>query len=851
MTTPPIHVTILRKGDSLLLDLDEVGALIPRSETQVDAAFLQELTTAVLRIATPGYGRRDSAPGSASPFVANAGTTLRALQQIGGLIFSHLFTEAARERLRETKTGDLYLRLDEQLIQIPWELGFDGEHFLATKFRVARQVITGAPVFRNGAAPEQTQSLKILLIVDPTETLPEAEQEAKLLCALLDTLPQVEVTLLGGRYVQKISLLAELAEHDLVHFAGHSYYDPQTPSKSGWRLHEGILTAEELSKCRHPPQLVFSNSCQAAVTAAWRETATYTGQTFGLGSAFLLAGVKNYIGTFWLVDDAESRRFATIFYQQLLSGASLGSALLAARHSLIQEQGWDSLTWASYVLYGDPTYTLISAEQLPSRAFLSVNQDDVPSPAAAIVVTPPTTIPTTQPNLETSVTPQYRKRRFRHFFLWAASLGLLVLGVSWLFFAASPLSLWQRSAFLPSHSDRPLPLPDKPSLVVLPFTNLSPDPEQEYFSDGMTEDLITDLSKLSNLFVIARNSAFSYKGKTATPEQISHELGVRYLLTGSVRKADERVRITAQLVDATTNASLWAERYDRPWHDIFALQDDISRHIVAALQVRIAPDEQQRLTTIPTGNLEAYDYVLRGWALYGRLTERAIVQARQLFAQATQLDPHYAEAYAALSATYLLEWTWQWQQTPQTLEQALFLAQKAIALNDSLSPAHMILGNVYLWKKEYERAVAAAERAIALDPNDAEGYATLAEIFTWVGKPTEAIAWVQQAIRLNPRATTSYLWILGHAYRLAGQYEAAITVQREVIQASPMHLGAHIEVAVNASELGRAAEARAEVANILRMNPQTSLTSLRQSLPYKDPAIRERLLAHLSKAGLR
>ena len=625
---------------------------------------------------------------------------------------------------------------------------------------------------------------------------------------------------------------------------GTSFYDPRTPSKSGWRLHDSILTAGELSKCSHPPQVVFSNSCQAGATAEWSGKYGYEGQAFGIGSAFLLAGVKNYIGTFWEVDDEESRLFATTFYQNLLSGLSLGTALLAARHAIIQQKGWNSLTWASYVLYGDPAFTLLSSGQEKAPSVSSF----IDSPSAPIVITGQVNHPAVSAT-ELPLSFPLRGKRFSSR-SWFVSLGLLFLTASVLFFTPVLQHFHQPQMPGSTQNDHSLPYPNKPSLVVLPFLNLSHDPEQEYFSDGISEDLITDLSKLSNLFVIARNSAFFYKGKMTKPEQISRELGVRYILAGSVRKADKRVRITAQLVDTTTNSPLWAERYDRPWQDIFTLQDEITSKIVAALRVQIAPEEQRRLNRIPTNNLEAYDLFLRGWTLYGQLTEEATLQARQLFEQATQLDSNYADAYAALAATYLLEWTWQWQQTPQTLDRAMSLAQQAVSRNDSLSLAHMVLGNVFLWQKEYDRAIATTEKAIALDPNDAEGCATLAEILTWVGKPDEAIEWVQKAIRLNPRASTSYLWILGHAHRLAGRYEAAIAVQREVLQNSPTHIGAHVELAASASELGHEGEARAEVAEIVRISPQISLDSLRRSLPYKDQAIREHLLAHLSTAGV-
>jgi len=845
MEKTPIHLTVLRKGDSLIIDLDEVGALIPRSETQVESPFLQELTGTVMRLATLGYGRSINVASSGNITSLQPGTVIHDLQQVGGLIFSHLLTEPARNRLRTAETVNLYLRLDEQLMQIPWELCFDGEQFLITKFPVGRQVITGAPIPQSVRTQEQNESLKILLLVDPTETLPEANKEAQLLCTLLDNIPQVEVSLLGGKQIQKIPLLAELQEYDLVHFAGHSFYDPHTPSKSGWRLHDSILTAGELSKCRHPPQVVFSNSCQAGATAEWSGNSGPEGQALGIGSAFLLAGVKNYIGTFWEVDDEESRLFATTFYQGLVSGFSLGTALLAARHAIIRQKGWNSLTWASYVLYGDPAFTFLSPKQESTQSVSLV----IDSPTAPTATTTQINNSTAAISTEPPLPPLPREKRFSGRF-WFVSLGLFFLTVSVLFFTPVFQPFRQRQLPDAPQNAPSLPYPNKPSLVVLPFLNLSNDSEQEYFSDGISEDLITDLSKLSNLFVIARNSAFSYKGKTVKPGQISKELGVRYVLEGSVRKADNRVRITAQLVDTTTNSPLWAERYDRLWQDIFTLQDEITSKIIAALRVQIAPEEQRRLHRIPTSNLEAYDLFLRGWTLYGHLTEEATLESRRLFEQATQLDPHYADAYAALAATYLLEWTWQWQQTSQTLDRAMSLAQQAVSLNDSLSLAHMVLGNVFLWQKEHDRAIATTEKAIALDPNDAEGCATLGEILTWVNKPDQAIEWTQKAIRLNPQASISYLWILGHAHRLAGRYEAAMAMQREVLRQSPTHIGAHVELAVNASELGHEGQARAEAAEIRRISPQISLESLRRSLPYKDQALLEHVLAQLSKAGL-
>jgi adenylate cyclase len=266
-------------------------------------------------------------------------------------------------------------------------------------------------------------------------------------------------------------------------------------------------------------------------------------------------------------------------------------------------------------------------------------------------------------------------------------------------------------------------LPEKPSIAVLPFTNMSGDPEQEYFSDGMTEDLITDLSKLSGLFVIARNSVFTYKGKAVEVAEVSRKLGVRYLVEGSERKAGNRVRINAQLVDATTGGHLWAERYDRELQDIFALQDEVTQKIVLALKVKLTAEEQTRFCQAPTSNLDAYDSFLRGQAYFWRLTREANIQARQLFEKAIELDPQYAGAYAVPSRTYFIEWLLQWSQDPQVLAQGFALAQRAVVSNDSLPLAHTMLGIAYVLQKQHEQAIAEGERAITLDPNYADGYA--------------------------------------------------------------------------------------------------------------------------------
>jgi TolB-like protein/class 3 adenylate cyclase/Flp pilus assembly protein TadD len=400
-----------------------------------------------------------------------------------------------------------------------------------------------------------------------------------------------------------------------------------------------------------------------------------------------------------------------------------------------------------------------------------------------------------------------------------------------------------------------LPLPDKPSIIILPFTNMSNDPEQEYFNDGITEDITTDLSKISSLFVIARNSAFTYKGTAVKVQDVSREMGVRYVLEGSVRKAADQVRITAQLIDATTGGHLWSECYDRPLKDIFTLQDEIRQKIVTALKVKLTPEEQERFKHAPTDNLEAYDYFLRGQesgfrALWEGKKE-ANVQARQLVEKAIELDPQYAGAYAGLGASCWLDVLYSWtKDRTQSLEQAFTMLQRASALNDSLSLPHRMLGHISLQKKQHDQAIVEAEQAVALDPNYADAYVTLGSILPFAGRPEEAIGVMEKAMRLNPRHPPSYLSTLGFAYTVAGRYEEALAPLKKSLTLNPNFAPAHITLTACYAELGRLEEARTEMAESLRLIPHWSLEVAKQSFPYKDPAVLERFLAAWRKAGL-
>ncbi len=356
-------------------------------------------------------------------------------------------------------------------------------------------------------------------------------------------------------------------------------------------------------------------------------------------------------------------------------------------------------------------------------------------------------------------------------------------------------------------------LPDKPSIAVLPFTNMSGDPEQEYFSDGITEDLITDLSKISGLFVIARNSVFTYKGEPVKVEKVGQELGVRYVLEGSVRKSNNQVRITAQLVDANTGGHLWAERYDRKLEDIFALQDEVTQKIVSVLSVKLTEDEQmcRSCKCKETCNMEAYDYYLKGLEHFSRITHESNIEARQMFEKSLEMDPQYAPAISQLGETYLYDWTYGWEDNLQLLEEAFKHAQRALAIDDSLSDAHCLLGHVYLWKREHQKAISETEKAISLEPNNADWLVGLGDILAWDGRPEKAIELIKKALRLNPKHPGSYLWSLGHPHFLMKQYEEAISSFNRALNLNPNFHPSNFYLAAIYSELRQTKKARAQI----------------------------------------
>jgi adenylate cyclase len=396
------------------------------------------------------------------------------------------------------------------------------------------------------------------------------------------------------------------------------------------------------------------------------------------------------------------------------------------------------------------------------------------------------------------------------------------------------------------------PLPENPSIAVLPFINMSGDPGQEYLSDGLTEELITSLSKIPDLFVIARNSTFTYKGKSVKVQQVGQDLGVRYVLEGSVRKIGDRIRIMTQLIDSATGRHLWAERYDRDLKDIFALQDEITLKILTALQIRLTEGEQARMLAKGTDNLAAYLKFLQGREYVYRLDKDANVLGRQICEELIALEPGFAGPYVVLALSHIIDaWYGSSRSPAETLTKAMELAQKAVGLDDSLAAAHGILSFVFTMKREHQKAIAEGERAVVLNPNGADAYVYLAMALTFGGRPEEAIPLFEKAIRLNPIPPIGYFLQLAIAYRETHQFEDSIAAYKKVLHRSPNNLFAHIGLAGTYSLLGHEKEARAAAKEVLRINPKFSLEYFAETLPYKNKVDKEFLIDALRKAGLK
>jgi adenylate cyclase len=418
----------------------------------------------------------------------------------------------------------------------------------------------------------------------------------------------------------------------------------------------------------------------------------------------------------------------------------------------------------------------------------------------------------------------------------ALAVLVIIIGVTVWQFKLRPLPIEPASV-----EKMTLPLPDKPSIAVLPFDNLSGDPAQDYLSDGLTDEIIAILSRVPKIFVIARNSTFTYKGKPVKVQQVSEELGVRYVLEGSVKKAENRIRITAQLIDAINGLHLWAKQYDRNLEDLFAVQDEITKKIITAMQVKLTEGDRALTAAKGTENLEAYlkylqanEYIYKsnreGMALAGKLAEEAIA-----------LDPGYGMPYVVLA---MINISGFWLDTGKSQETSLAEAteslKKAIALDDSNAEAHSQLAFVYIMNNQTEKALDQAEKAVGLDPNSSTAHFWMGEVLAFDFRNEEAISEYKKAIRLNPFPPNIYFWSLGLAFAETGQYKEGIKWCEKAIRQEPDSLFAHIMMTIVYSWSGREEDARAEAAEVLRINTNFSLERFaKRATPKLTEALRK------------
>ncbi|BBO78235.1 guanylyl cyclase [Desulfosarcina widdelii] len=394
------------------------------------------------------------------------------------------------------------------------------------------------------------------------------------------------------------------------------------------------------------------------------------------------------------------------------------------------------------------------------------------------------------------------------------------------------------------------PWPDKPSIAVLPFDNMSADKDQKYFSDGFTEQIITSLSKIPYIIVIARQSSFAFRDKQMTVQQIAKALGVKYILEGSIQRSNDQLRITAQLIDATSGHHIWAENYDRKIKDIFELQDEIAMKIMAGLQVNIAYESHGRYATVKTTNLKAYEKIIQGSELFLRRTEGDTLQARKLAEEAIALDPDYGIAYTLLGWTHLDDiWFYRSKDRAKSLKTAEQLAHKAIDLSGTDPTSHRLLGCVFMLRKQYEKAIVEMQKAVELSPNSASSIFFYGLVLRFAGRYDEAIPLLEKAIRLNPVTPINYLNNLAWSYALTEQYEKAIPLWNKAIERNPDYLFAYSGLTCSYQLLGNEEKAREAAAEVLRIKP-TYTTAQIEEFDISNIEQKNRLLEAYHKAGI-
>ena len=429
----------------------------------------------------------------------------------------------------------------------------------------------------------------------------------------------------------------------------------------------------------------------------------------------------------------------------------------------------------------------------------------------------------------------------------------LLRGIDWR--GSEPAGKAEETTASPSGPKDPAPTPgaalvESPSIAVLPFLNMSADPAQEYFSDGLTEDLITNLSKVSGLKVIARNSVFAYKGRAVKPEVVGRELKVGFVVEGSVQRSGDEVRITARLVETGKGSPIWSETYDRAVRDIFDLQDEVIGRIIKALKIELTQAELAVVVRRDTENPQAHDYALQGQYLILRFNREDLAEARRMFELAIEADPGYASAYVGLGFTFFQAWPLGWSSSQEDLDRAQELAQKALELKPDLVEAKVLLGRVFVWSGRHQEALELAREAVQKAPSNPNALAFMGHALTVSGRPEEALAYLDQALSLNPAPPVWYRFHYGHALAQMGRREEAAEALEEVLAKNEGFIPAYWFLTGVYLRLGREDKAKETVKRMKKALPGFDLEAARLRLPHRDPEVRQRILGALKKAGL-
>ena len=439
-----------------------------------------------------------------------------------------------------------------------------------------------------------------------------------------------------------------------------------------------------------------------------------------------------------------------------------------------------------------------------------------------------------------------RPKRWRFAVLGVAFIAVLASLAIWNFYFRAP------SIEPVSEKDMAFPLPDKPSIAVLPFVNMSDDPKQEFFADGLAEEIINGLTKLSQLFVIARNSSFKYKGKTVDVREVGQELGVRYVLEGSVRREAQRVRVTAQLIEASTGNHLFSERYDRELREIFATQDEITLAILRALRVAVTSGEQARLIGRGTKNLDAYLKAIQANEQFLQMNRQGSMKAKEFAREAIALDPKYAFPYAVLANAHMLDVWFRFSESPEeSMRLADETAHKALDLDETDLLTQIALTNLCVMQRKHDKAIASAERALELGPGAARSQYAVGIALYFACRFHEAIPFFEESIRLDPYPPSSSFRTLAGAYGAVGRHQEALKLLEKSLQVNRDDIFAHLSLAALLVELNKGEEARAEAREVLRLHPSFSLDHFAKTLTFKDQAFVDRRIDLLRKAGLK